>query len=128
MRGKLRGIRYIVPMRQENMRYAAERFQPPHELWQELGRIDQPVARRVSNEITASAVRLERREAAIKNGPLDRQRKIGHHRFGVVRSPRSDRTGGARHQRLQSRPLVAGSWLALHKRVFVGLAKNPRRK
>ena len=119
------GVGHVVPVRQEDVGDAAQRLKLPHQRGHELGRIDQPVAGGVPDEVAVAAIRLRGVEAAVVDRLLDDQREVLHHRLRVVVAEAADRPGGAGQERLQRLPPVgAGDRLGLDEGRFGGLAEH----
>src|SRR6476620_4444281 len=87
MLGKALGVSHVVPMSQEDVGDAAKGLQTFNQGPDEFGRIDQPVAVGVLNEVAVAAIRLGRGEAAIEDRLFDEERKVLHHALNVVVAP-----------------------------------------
>jgi hypothetical protein len=121
------GVGHVVPVRQEDVPDPAQRFEPPHQRGDELRRVDQPVARRVPDEVAVAAIRLRRVVAAVVHRPLDREREVVHHGLHVVVAETADGPGGARKESLQGdSPVGRCHGLGFDERRVRCLAKHGR--
>ena len=71
MLGVAPGIGHVVPVRQEDVGDAAQRLKLLHERRYELGRVDEPVASGVLDEVAVAAIRLRGVVAAVIDRLLD---------------------------------------------------------
>src|ERR1041385_7188697 len=84
---------HIVPMCEEYVPDAAPFLECLCEVWKKFGRVDEPVAFRVHNEITVTSKRIWRVKAAVVYLTFDWKRKIMNHIFAVVGPSSADGTG-----------------------------------
>ena len=96
-----------------------------HQRRDELGRVDQPVACGVPDEVAVAAIRLRRVVAAVEDRLLDDEREVLHHRLHVIVTEAADGPRGAGQQRLQRlSPVGAGTRLGLDEGRFSGLTED----
>src|SRR5262245_13085803 len=100
MLGVALGIGYVVPVRQEDVADAAQRLKLLYQRGHELGRVDQPVASGVPDEVAVAAIRLRGVVAAVIDRLLDEKREVLHHRLHVVITEAADGSCGAGQERL----------------------------
>src|SRR5260370_23465691 len=125
MLGVALSIGHIVSVRQEDVANPAQRLQLLHQRRDELGRVDQPVASGVPNEVAVAAIRLGGVVAAVLDRLFKEEREVPHDRFRVVVTKAADRPGGAGQQGLQRLPPVgAGNRLGFDEGSFAGFTKD----
>ena len=119
------GVGHVVTVGQEDVGHATQGVQLAHEAGQELGRIDEPVAVPVANEIAVAAEGLGGIEAAIKHRRLDGEGKVIKHGLSLVLSPATDGPGGAADQGVEGVAAVfRGGRLVVDERMVLGFAED----
>src|SRR6516165_5958262 len=81
---ELGGVGYVVLMGQENVADTADCFEAAHQMLCEPGRIHQPVAVGMGDQIAVGAETFACIESAVVDGAVDAQREVMHDRFGMV--------------------------------------------
>ncbi len=125
----LRRIRHVVFMGQEDVSDASHSLERLDEMLEIPGRIDQPVAARMLNEVTVGAERLFRVEPAIEHPLVQAQGETRHRRLhsrtiAPFRSDRTDRTSEQGLVRLMDQPIAFR--LTDDRRMLAGLCKTSR--
>lgn len=91
------GIGHIVAMGQEYLGDSAEIGEPLNQPWYELGRVDEPVAGWVMDEVAAAAVRLWRFVPAVIDRILDQHGEVIHDLLRPLAAAGANRAGRATH-------------------------------
>src|SRR4051794_28087588 len=118
------GVSDIVTVRQKDVSYAAPLGEAAYQMLHVAGRIDQPVAIGMFQEVAVPAKGLRRIEAAVRYTVSQRHRKPGHRLRHALLSGSADRAGGTGHQRLESGEFLSRvARLQFHEREFACLAE-----
>src|SRR5438128_2698566 len=88
--GEALGIGHVVSMRQEDVGDTAKRLQALDQRTEELRRVNQPVAVRVSNEVAVAAIRLRRVVPAVEDRLFNDEREVPHHWLRIVVTKTAD--------------------------------------
>ena len=121
-------VGHVIGVRQEDVGDAAERFEAAHQPGLELGRIDEPVAVRVLDEVAIAAVGMRRVEAAIMDRRFQDDGKVVHHRLGSIGALAADRAGRAADEGPQRLGTLLGvGRLPVHEGVVRPLGEHRRR-
>jgi len=125
----MRQLWKVAAVRQEDVADAAQLLEAAHKEGQVLGRIDEPVAVGMPNEVAVASEGLRRVEAAVRHTVFERQWEILLDSAGVVASRSADgtrRTGEQGARRVTT--LGFGLGLRVHGRVFAEVGEGLRRQ
>ncbi|MNX98192.1 hypothetical protein D3C86_1305910 [compost metagenome] len=116
-------------MGQKNIADAAHGLEALNEVGQVLGRVDEPVALRVLDEVAVAAEGLGRIKAVVVDPIVERQRKVRHHLAGPVGVERADGARRAAQEGTQGvMSLISGLRLSVNVGEFAAFPEGAARE
>ncbi|MNL33828.1 hypothetical protein D3C87_1557590 [compost metagenome] len=121
------GLGHVVLVGEEDVADSSHGLEALDEMGKELGRVDEPVAVRIMDEVAMASVGLGRVEAVVVDPFVQGHGEIAHDLAGGMEVERTDGPRRASEQGLQGFPLLLrGSRLGIHVRRVASFGERLR--